>query len=78
MQNPPSLDIGLPFARETVPVLIPLLVGAGIPGSTAVGTSEIVGNKSFKELSAQVNTDLDHWEKSYVPSTALAKVAAQN
>lgn len=61
------------------PHSLPLLVGAGITGSTAVGTSAlIVGNKSFKELSAQVNTDLDHWEKSYILSRALAKVAVQN
>lgn len=61
------------------PHSLPLLVGAGITGSTAVGSSAlIVGNKSFKKLSAQVNTDLDHWEKSYVPSTALAKAAVQN
>lgn len=38
--------------------------GGSITGSTAVGTAAlIVGNKNFKELSAQLDMDLDHQEE---------------
>lgn len=42
----------------------PLLLGAGITGSTSAGISALnQGDKNFKELSAQIDTDLEHlWE----------------
>lgn len=55
----------LPCAQQVVHVLIPLLVGAGIMGSTAVGTSALVmGDKNFKKLSAQVDIDQSYLENS--------------
>lgn len=50
---------------QAIPILIPLLVGAGTTGSAAVRTPAlVVGDKKFKELSTQANIDLGHLENS--------------
>ena len=47
------------------PVIIPLLGGIGIAGSTAVGTTVLItGNQNFKTLSIQIDLDLSELENS--------------
>lgn len=56
--------IGLDLMLMT-PILVPILVGAGIASATAIGTSALtVGNQNFTELSSQTDLGLDHLENS--------------
>ena len=69
--------------KKAAPVLIPLLVGLGIAGSTAIGTAGlIVGDQNFKTISKQVDRDLGYLEISISrlenQVDSLAKVVLQN
>lgn len=46
-------------AGQKGPVLVPLLVGMGLAGSTAVGTAALItGDKHFKDLSHRMDLNL--------------------
>ncbi|XP_049500620.1 endogenous retrovirus group S71 member 1 Env polyprotein-like [Panthera uncia] len=69
--------------KRAAPVLIPLLVGLGIVGSTAIGTAGlIVGDQNFKTVSKQVDQDLGYLETSISQLEhqvdSLAEVVLQN
>uniref|UniRef100_A0A8I3X5S6 Envelope glycoprotein n=1 Tax=Callithrix jacchus TaxID=9483 RepID=A0A8I3X5S6_CALJA len=68
---------------KRVPIVIPLLVGLGIAGSTAVGISALItGDQNFKTLSQHIDTDLSHLENSISQLTdqveSLAGMILQN
>ncbi|XP_020830678.1 endogenous retrovirus group S71 member 1 Env polyprotein [Phascolarctos cinereus] len=70
-------------SKRAVPLLIPILVGLGLVGSTAVGTAALVqGEASYRELSAQVDVDLSHLEHSISQLerqvNSLAEMVLQN
>ena len=47
------------------PILVLILVEAGIATKAVIGTSAlIVGNQNFEELSFQIDIDLGHLENS--------------
>lgn len=69
--------------EKRAPVLVPLLVGLGIAGYTAVGTLPLVtGQQNFKILSRQVDDSLAELEKSIThlefSLDSLPEVALQN
>ncbi|XP_054575286.1 endogenous retrovirus group S71 member 1 Env polyprotein-like [Eptesicus fuscus] len=76
--------LGLAPGRiRRAPVIIPLLVGLGITGSAAIGTTALVtGDKNFKELSSQVDLDLSTLEENVNrledSLSSLAEVVLQN
>lgn len=64
-------------------MLVPLLVGLGIAGSTAVGTATLVtGHQGITWLTKQINEDLSTLEKSInhleTSQNSLAEVVLQN
>ncbi|XP_039703508.1 endogenous retrovirus group S71 member 1 Env polyprotein-like [Pteropus medius] len=68
---------------KRAPILVPLLVGIGVAGSTAVGTAALVTrNSKYKALSQQINEDLLTLEKSInhleTSLNSLAEVVLQN
>ena len=70
-------------ALRAVPILLPLLVGAGIAGSAALGASALImEDKNFKELSAQIDVDIEDLQQSVAQLEeqvdSLAEVVLQN
>ncbi|XP_078216006.1 endogenous retrovirus group S71 member 1 Env polyprotein-like [Callithrix jacchus] len=50
---------------KRAPIIVPLLVGLGIAGSTAIGISALVtGDHNFQTLSHQIDADIAHLESS--------------
>ncbi|KAK1343695.1 LOW QUALITY PROTEIN: hypothetical protein QTO34_014248 [Cnephaeus nilssonii] len=72
-----------PRSYKRAPVLVPLLVGLGLAGSTAVGTAALItGHQNYEELGQQVYQDLSTLEKSVGQLedslSSLAEVVLQN
>nr|XP_012611352.1 endogenous retrovirus group S71 member 1 Env polyprotein-like [Microcebus murinus] len=78
------LQVSAPFlVKRAIPALVPLLVGLGIAGSAAIGTSELItSNQNLKILSQQIDLDLSDLEKSVSrlehSVNSLAEVVLQN
>lgn len=72
-----------PWWIKGAPVLVPLLIGLGIAGPTAVGTAALVTeHQNYKELGNQIDQDLSTLEKSIGQLEesvgSLAEVVLQN
>nr|KAF6360171.1 hypothetical protein mMyoMyo1_011124 [Myotis myotis] len=72
-----------PKRVRRAPILVPLLMGIGLAGSTAVGTAALAtGHQNYKELSKQIDKDLSTLEKSVSQLedslSSLAEVVLQN
>uniref|UniRef100_A0A5F4WLP6 Uncharacterized protein n=1 Tax=Callithrix jacchus TaxID=9483 RepID=A0A5F4WLP6_CALJA len=68
---------------KRAPIIVPLLVGLGIAGSTAIGISALVtGDQNFKALSHQIDADITHLENSITKLAeqvdSLAEMVLQN
>lgn len=57
------IDLDSVIKVKWVLILVPILVGTGILGAAAIGTSAlIIGNQNFRELISQTDLDQGHLE----------------
>lgn len=72
-----------PRKVKRAPILVPLLMGIGLAGSTAVGTAALAtGHQNYKKLNKQIDQDLNSLENSVSQLEdslgSLAEVVLQN
>lgn len=77
------MDPRLQHEKRAAPIRIPLRVGAGIAGATAIGTLALMaGNENWRELSKQLNQELviveDFISRQEKQVESLAEVVLQN
>lgn len=77
------MDPRLPREKQAAPICVPLRVGAGIAGATAIGTLALMAwNENLRELSKQLNQELvileDFISRQEKQVESLAEVVLQN